>query len=207
MRGSKGIPPNGCSGMSRFRRMPSWHLPPSRAWNARNNNSHPSPCLHTVFPVLLLSWSVPLPEEYRIQAVDVDAQHLALRRKLAVNPGHVVIAVPHEHAQEFQVAAPDEVARRKRVPEQVRMQPLDSGFPLEFCENLLQRICGQRFSGTQGRKEVSGGVSVEFRVTVNLPYQEVGHRRDPALASLAVQDMYDVPVPVNVPRLQVPDFL
>ena len=62
MRGSKGIPPNGCSGMSRFRRMPSWHLPPSRAWNARNDNSHPSPCPCTVLPVPALSWSVSLGE-------------------------------------------------------------------------------------------------------------------------------------------------
>ena len=67
-------------------------------------------------------------KEYRIKAVHTDTQHFTLRRKLAVDLGHVVIAMSHEHTQKFQVSAADQVTRCKGMPEQVCVQTTDPSF-------------------------------------------------------------------------------
>ena len=84
--------------------------------------------------------------------VHINAQHFTFRCKLTVNFCHVIVTVSHEHAQKFEVAAADEVACRKCVPEQMRVQPLYSGFFFQFCEKMLYCISRYRFAGTQGQE-------------------------------------------------------
>ena len=94
----------------------------------KNVFRHPNPkfkCLNSGFLISLF-------EENRIQLVDIDTQHFAFCCQLAVDPGYIIIAVTHKYAQKFQISAADQVACRKCVPEQMRMEPINPGFLFQF---------------------------------------------------------------------------
>lgn len=75
-----------------------------------------------------LGFSISFFEEYRVKAVHIDTQHLALRRKLAVDLGDIVITVSHKDAQKFQISAANQIACCECVSKQVRMKAADPGF-------------------------------------------------------------------------------